>query len=543
LAQLCLCDIILAETTHPECPAIMRDTRAPLAPTAHPLARYWGWCLAGILLLALALRLWAINFGLPYVEHPDEPFWVFAVLKMIKSGDPNPHDFIYPSLYYYLNAFAYLLYYEAGRLLGAFHTVADLSEPILLIGGSGKTALPGLFLIGRVPSVAMGVATAALVFDVGRRLSGSLVGGLLAALWTAISPALVAHSRFMVPDGPLAFLTTLVLWGAWRIYERGRTRDYLLAGLFLGLAGGMKYNALPFALAPVLAHFLRPGNRGLKNVRLYGLVAVTVAAFLLTTPYAVLDSQAFVKGAFMDVRHYTGGHAGNTGSSLAWYLQYFWGTEGPVLALAATGAIWGIARRSRGAILVTATALAYVLFISAFSVHMVRMALPLVPLLALLAGYCSVELLSPLAGDKERPRAYIGAASVLIAITLVFPLVGAVQDTVRLTRPNSLDTAREWIDANLPAGARIALESYSPWVDPRKFVVQGLYKLNDHPPEWYRDEGYQYLVFSELMFRRFYKDPVQLHDEIEGYEALFQAFEPLKVFTDGGYEVRIYRVP
>jgi hypothetical protein len=303
----------------------------------------------------------------------------------------------------------------------------------------------------------------------------------------------------------------------------------------------MKYNALPFALAPVLAHFLRPDSRGFKNVRLYGLIAVTAAVFLLTTPYAVLDSQEFVKGAFIDVRHYTGGHAGNTGSSLAWYLEYFWETEGPVLALAATGAILGIVRRSRGAILVTATALVYLLFISAFSVHMVRMALPLVPLMALLAGYCAVELVSTL--GNERPRAYIGAASVLIAIALVFPLVGAVQDTVRLTRPNSLDTAREWIDANLPAGAHIALESYAPWVDPRKFVVQGLYKLNDHPPEWYRDNGYQYLVFSELMFRRFYKDPAHLHDEIEGYEALFQAFEPLKAFTDGGYEVRIYRVP
>ena len=519
----------------------MRNTRVPLAPSAtNPRAHYWGWCLAGVLLIALALRLWAINFGLPYVVHPDEPFWVFSVLKMLKSGDPNPHDFIYPSLYFYQNALAYLIYYGAGRLTGAFHTLADLREPILLIGGSGKTGLPGLFLFGRIPSVAMGVATVALVFDLGRRLSHSLVGATLAALWVAVSPALVTYSRLMVPDGPLTFLTTLALWAAWRIYERGSTKDYLLAAIFLGLAGGMKYNALPFALALVLAHFLRPDSGGLKNVRLYALAVVSVAVFLLTTPYAVLDYQVFLKGSFMDLGHYTGGHAGNTGSSLMWYLEYFWGTEGLVLALAAAGAIWGIVRRSKGVIIVAATAVANLLFISYFAVHMLRMAVPLVPLLALLAGYCAVELLSAL--GSERRRAYVSVAGVLIAMALIFPLVSTVQDTVRLTSPSSLDTAREWIDAELPAGSHIALESYAPWVDPGKFVVQGLYKLNDHTPEWYRDNGYQYLVFSETMFRRFYKDPANLHDAIEGYEALFQAFEPVKAFTDGGYEVRIYRV-
>ena len=62
-------------------------------------------------MVALALRLWGITFGLPYLEHPDEPFWIFAVLKMVKTGDPNPHDFIYPSLYYYLNALIYLVIY------------------------------------------------------------------------------------------------------------------------------------------------------------------------------------------------------------------------------------------------------------------------------------------------------------------------------------------------------------------------------------------------------------------------------------------------
>ena len=237
----------------------MNDQR-PVAPSSHdPLARYAAWCLAGVLAIALGLRLWGINFGLPYVEHPDEPFWVIQVLKMIKSGDPNPHDFIYPSLYYYVNALIYLVYYGFGRLFGAFQSLTDLAEPVLLIGGSGKTALPWLFLSGRSLSVALGVATVALTFDLGRRITGFVLGGVLAGLWVAFSPTLVANSRFLIPDGPLTFFTTLVVWAAWRIYQDGRTRDYLLAGVALGLAVGLKYNVAIFALPIVTAHFLRAG--------------------------------------------------------------------------------------------------------------------------------------------------------------------------------------------------------------------------------------------------------------------------------------------
>jgi len=569
----------------------MNGERPTVSRSVDPLARCASWGLAGVLLVALTLRLWGITFGLPYVEHPDEPFWVSTILKMIKSGDPNPHDFIYPSFYYYLNAFAYLAYYAIGRLFGVFHGLADLVEPVLLIGGSGKTTLPALFLIGRSISVALGAGTAALTYDVGRRFTGFVLGGVLAGLLAAVSPVLVANNRYLIPDGAVAFFTTLALWAAWGIFERGRTRDYLLAGLAVGLAVGTKYNAAPFILAIILAHFLRGSRRGLRDWRLYAALALSGAAFLVTTPYALLDFRTFMNGAFIDVRHYTGGHAGNTGNSLLWYLDYFWRTEGPVLALAAAGILWGIHkesghllrfgaerpersggvvpatqsnalraerspgevvsfdrtlsdllyRRARGTILLAVTTLVYLLFIGVFAVHAMRTALPLIPLFALLAASWTSSF-APAAG-VERAPIHLAAVATLVAITLAFPLAGTVRDTVRLTTPDSLDTAREWIEANIPAGAHIGVESYAPWIDPQKYVIQGFYKLNDHPPEWYVSEGYDYLVFSQAMFRRFYADPAEFAAEIAHYEVLFSAFAETRVFTDGGYEVRVYRVP
>jgi 4-amino-4-deoxy-L-arabinose transferase-like glycosyltransferase len=519
----------------------MNDGRAPVSSSRDPLARYAPWGLAGVLLVALGVRLWGSTFGLPYVEHPDEPFWVINILKMLKTADPNPHDFIYPSFYYYLNALAYLVYYGVGRLFGVFHNLTDLAEPALLIGGSGKTTLPALFLIGRSIAIALGIGTVALTVDLGRRFTGFVLGGVLAGLCVALSPTLAANNRYMIPDGTVAFFTTLTLWGAWRIFERGGTKDYLLAGAALGLAVGTKYNAAPFALLIMLAPLLRAGWRGLRDWRPYGALALSAAVFLATTPYALLDFRTFLNGAFIDIRHYAGGHAGNTGNSLAWYLDTFWRTEGPVLVLAAAGIIWGVGRRAKGVILLGVMTLVYLFFIGLFAVHAMRTALPLIPLFGLLAAGWAVDLRAEAVAISS--RAWPGAAIALIAIVLAFPLAGTVRDTVRLTRPDSLDTAREWIDANVPSGAHIGVESYSPWIDPRKFVVQGFYKLNDHPPEWYVAEGYDYLVFSQTMFRRFYADPARFAADIARYEAFFRAFEEAKVFTDGGYEVRVYRVP
>jgi 4-amino-4-deoxy-L-arabinose transferase-like glycosyltransferase len=498
-------------------------------------------CLAGVLLMALVLRLWGLDFGLPYVEHPDESFWVNGALKIVKTGDLNPHNFIYPSLLLYVDALAYRVDYGIGRLFGAFNNLTDLVEPIILIGGTGKTSLPALFLIGRSVSLVLGLGTVALIFDLGRRYTGHLLGGVLAGLWVAISPTLVAHDRTMIPDGPMTFFTTLTLWASWRILERGRTRDYVLAGIALGLATGTKYNVVVFALPILLAHFLRLGWRGVKEWRLYAALALSGIIFLATTPYAILDFSTFLNSAFIEVRHYASGHAGNTGASLAWYVSYFWQAEGPILALAAAGMAWGIYRRSKGTLLIAATMLGYLFFISAFAVHSERTALPLVPLAILLAAGWAVDLIIPALGGP--PRVGAGAVAALLVIVSLIPLVGSVSEAVRLTTPDGRDTARAWIENNLPLGAHVAIESYSPWLDPERFAIRSFYRVNGESPEWYAEQGFDYFIVSQNMFHRFYADPAQFADDIARYEALFRAFELVKTFTDGGYEVRIYRIP
>lgn len=49
-----------------------------------------GICLLGILAAAFFFRIYGINFGLPYIYHPDEHSIVDRALRMLRTRDFSP---------------------------------------------------------------------------------------------------------------------------------------------------------------------------------------------------------------------------------------------------------------------------------------------------------------------------------------------------------------------------------------------------------------------------------------------------------------------
>jgi len=64
----------------------------------------------------------------------------------------------------------------------------------------------------------------------------------------------------------------------------------------------------------------------------------------------------------------------------------------------------------------------------------------------------------------------------------------------------------------------------------------------DNTPEWYINNGFDYLVFSQGMFGRFYREPDKYSHEIALYNSLFDKFNLLYTCNDGGYEIRVYQI-
>jgi 4-amino-4-deoxy-L-arabinose transferase-like glycosyltransferase len=501
--------------------------------------------LAAVILIAFLLRVWGINFDLPYIYHPDEPVPIAISQRMLKTGDLNPRFFHWPSLPIYLNLLAYVPYYLVGRLLGVFHSPNDILAPIELTMGVTYAPMPTVVLLGRLITVSFGLASVLLIYLIGERLSHRPVIGLLAALLVAVSPTNVWHSHWITPDTFATFFALTAVYASILILQEGKTWQYLVAGAGVGLAASSKYNAVLVIISLLLAHFFRTGRVGLRERNLYLALGLAGLAFLATTPFAVLDFPTFFTDLQFDSQHYATGHAGMEGDTLRWYLEYLWHTMGPLSLMAAVAILYGVFSRSKELVLLSAFPVVYFLFVSRFEVRNDRTLLPLTPFLLLLAAALLVFLVERAAELKSRRWASVSilALFAVLAVGLGISGLGIANLGAELHTVDSRETARSWIEANLPPGSRIALESYSPFVEPGHFAAQGVGRIIDHTPEWYVAQGFEYLVFSQGMFGRFYIEQKEYGAQVAAYEEFFEAFDLVRRFTDGGYEVRIYHIP
>jgi 4-amino-4-deoxy-L-arabinose transferase-like glycosyltransferase len=498
-----------------------------------------------ILFIALLIRVWGVDYDLPYIYHPDEPGYIVISQNIFKTGDLNPHFFNYPSLFFYINALAYIPYYLFGKSLGIFRTPNDILPPISLAMGVTIAQMPTTVLLGRIITISFGVGTVGVVYFIGKQITGRAMVGILASLMVALSPTTVWHSRLITPDTFVTFFACASFFASILVYQQGRTWQYAIAGICVGFTASSKYNGGLIILPLLLAHFLRYGKAAFKQPKIYLALLLCGIGFIVTTPYAVLDSTKFLADLKFEVKHYSTGHAGMEGDTLKWYLNYMWKTGGVIYLLSILGILFGIVRHPKETSLLAIFPLVYFVFINRFIVRNDRTFLPLTPFAFLLAAWFLMTVF-----DKMRNRQMklwqsflplTVLASLVIAV-LAFPLSKTIVDTQRLTTVDSRETARIWIDNNLPPGSKIAIESYSPFINPSKFSVQGFGRLIDHEPEWYVEKGFDYLVFSQGMYGRFYQNPERYKKEILQYEDFFRRFNLVNVFTDGGYEIRIYKV-
>ncbi len=202
-------------------------------PEVRPAGRLELGLLAAILVIALGLRAWALDFGLPYLYHPDEPNKIEIAQNIVKTGDLNPHYFRKPTLLIYANALLYLPYYAVEKARGVYSSPADIPGPERLTMGVGHIGAPGAVVMGRSLTVVVGVLGVLFTWLLGKRLFGRPEAALLAALATAVSPVNVTQSHYIEVN---TFLGTALLGVGWYclgIYDLGRRRDYLLAGFLL----------------------------------------------------------------------------------------------------------------------------------------------------------------------------------------------------------------------------------------------------------------------------------------------------------------------
>lgn len=402
------------------------------------------------------LRVWGLEFGLPHpFTRPDEEMIVDVALGTL--SDRNPHFFDWPSLFMYLTAVGYAAMFGIERAIGGTITAPAVAK---------SSFEPLLVLIPRALSVSAGIATVAVLFGAARELFSRRVA-LVAAAFLAVAFLHVRDSHFGVTDVPATFLAVCAFWAGLRCATRGLTmRRVAIAGALCGLSASTKYNTALMLLPAVLAILSRtiwnqPRSIGVTVRALALLLVCATMAFLIGTPFAVLDHRTFL-AAVTGVRHHLAN--GHVVMARGWtYHAMFtlrYGLGIPLVVTAIVGACWLVARQPRVAVFVLAFPISYYLILGSGLTVFVRYMIPIVPFLCLSAAVAVERFADSVARAFPAARGRDVATVALVAIIAMPTAVSSITFDRLMTKVDTRVIGGEWISARFPEGVSMYQNGY-----------------------------------------------------------------------------------
>ena len=420
----------------------------------------WSRLLWVVLGLALAIRLWGIGYGLPFIYWTDE---YHEVMRALELGSGNFNFARTGKGGFYLLLFVeYGFYYVLLKLSGAISTAQDFAEQFVRD--------PSVFyLMGRVTAALFGCATVAVAYFLARHAYKASTG-VLAALFLAFNFVHVDLSHRVGVDVPMTLFAALALYFGIRVASKGQRRDYLLAGLCAALATTTKLPGILVLLPLLIAHtyhiFGSPGapHRWLTSRALWLAVAVFFVVLGITNPGILLHfdvlslftapSQEMLDEGSIDAA--AGISSASRPNLFFFYLSVLQTSMGwPLFALSVVSVGFAIWKHRPSDVILLSYALLNYLAISSTSsefLYYPRYALPIIVVLAVLAGRALAELI--LVTPRWRTAILAGSTCILVVV----PFTESVKYSFSLTQTDTRTLAKEWFDAHVPARSRVFIE-------------------------------------------------------------------------------------
>ncbi|MEO8481186.1 MAG: phospholipid carrier-dependent glycosyltransferase [Acidobacteriota bacterium] len=479
--------------------------------------------LAAIVAVGAILRFWQLRAGVPYSLGVDEPQIMDRAVRMMKTADFNPHFFDWPSLTIYLQFVVACLSFMWGAMHGTWNNLDQVSAA-------------NFYVTGRALTAAMGSGTVLLTFCAARRWG--TVTGLLAAALMALMPYHVRESHYVLADVPTAFFTTLAWLLSMRALERPTFSAFAWAGVSAGLAASCKYNGSIALLMPLLAAIITGGTPGRIVQRLVTIVAAAGAAFLVGTPYALLDLPSFLNDYARLAAIFARSRGGEPGWSI--YLKHLRGSMGtPGLVLAALGIVIAATRvalgpaRARWAVLLVFPLVYFDVMATSFQIYG-RYTLPLLPFTCAFAAIAIVTLATAL-WAMPIPRAVaLATAAALILGTAMTPAATSISFDRNLGRITTVDQAYRWIRGNVDRGTRVVIETRVLLIPPERNPSENLRALVERDYQYYVDQKVDYLVASTDGYDALFTNPAAPAPGFDNYRSLLVHTTELASFTRTG---------
>ncbi|MDI6751266.1 MAG: glycosyltransferase family 39 protein [bacterium] len=450
--------------------------------------------------------------------YPDEHVPLVALGNMNpKNLDFNPNYFSYGGLYIYSVAISL----KIASVLNLLTISPDTSYYFLNPSEMGK-----IFIMGRLIGALMGVLAIYIFYLLGSLLYNKNVG-LIAALFLSLTPAIPIFSHYMKPYVFNLPFYLLAFYYAVKILDSDKYSNYILSGIFTGIACG---TLIPFGsifLTILIAHLIKRVSQrriailSIFEKRIFLSIIALIVSYLLVNPYILVSiDKAVNEFKFLSrclpfnltIEHCFYYFKASLSAGCGW----------PLLIVITAGFLFSLYKREKKDILLLSFIFPGYLYISATSYNYIHYGLWLLPFLILLGARVIGTGL-----EKKRIIRWVTLAILLAVSAYTFTYSLAcdrlfVEEDIRLV-------SGKWMMANIEEGASIGYCNQptpfaAPLVNPFKYKIRwwekdkwwGEKDLDNNLPQyfvWARNvhqvpEGLKTIINSQYQeIKRFDKPP------------------------------------
>jgi len=398
-----------------------------------------------ILFAVLALSLIAHGLYLTQPFFTDERPLVNSHIEFVDQGTLVPTIANYPSFYIYLSFPGTLIGVAAQTVLAGYDSLTDATVRMLLTD-TGRMALGGrivtllcLYLVGWFTWAGL------------RQFVGDWGAGF-AALMVVCTPGLLQYGSYLLPDVPLMMFCLISMILAMRAVSAADRvaglRLLYFASACAGLAVSTKYNGAAMVLIVATAGVMLCIEQGRIRGGLLAKTALNsaglcLAAFLLGTPGWLIDPGFFWGALKFEIAHAREGHLVADGVPFLGQIELFL-RHTPVIFIAALGGVlwWGIRLRDRVGGIALAVVLAGIFLAAQSSKQSFQYLLIVLPGLLYFAGLAV--------------SGFGGVGRGVASLCVIVALGGSLLQAWPMTRANTSDLARDWLDNNVTPDQTIA---------------------------------------------------------------------------------------
>jgi hypothetical protein len=426
-----------------------------------------------LLAVAAGLRIYQIQFGKPFLYHPDEIKLVAQAGRLLASKFLEIDVYfaigIYPPFFTYLLTIPFALYIGFNLITGR---IASPAEAKWLY----ELSPFNFFLLGRLLTAFLGVLSVYFFYRLIERLYNKRLAQIAAAL-LAVNFVHVQQSHYATVDLPASFFVLMTIWFAALLAEKPLLTYYVAAALFGAMAIATKFSMM-FCLAPVVvAHVYAAQRNGLcwpqwLNKKIMIFLVTLLISFALFCPLFWLDYQKSHAGMVATGQFEKEGKLGSGGALFSYWtgdqsegFGVFYPNDLPhtfgfvLMGFTLAGLIIQMSRRRYSDVLLLSFSLLTYLMFEYVAYKAIRHILPVVPFF-MLAAAIAIEALCSAAFKRALRRHAAMWGIVLGLVVLQVAKTHSYFSKLAATDPRT--TAREWILQNLPDRSRIKTELFPP---------------------------------------------------------------------------------